>query len=245
MTKLSLTDNLKMKFKAFPKLYHFITLILGPSLQRYKHYRSLFSLVPEDEMIVNLGSGPIGIPSSRKIINLDSYGYRNVDVLADIQHTPLKDNSFGGVINIAVLEHTENPQLVVKEIRRILKPGGYAYIVVPFVFPFHSAPDDYYRWTEKGVKRLFRDFEEVKMGIFSGPTSALLLVLHEWLSLFFSFQSRYLYQILWVIFMILLSPFKIIDFYLSRHPEAHKVSACIYYICKKTFSNSTLDQDFY
>ena len=233
MSKESLINRLKTKFKSFPQLYYFIAIILGPILYKYKHYRALLKLVPEEEAILNLGSGPREVSDKRKIINLDIYTYKNVNVLADIQRIPFKDNSIGGVIDIVVLEHIENPHLVINEIFRILKPGGYTYTVVPFIFGYHSSPNDFYRWTPEGIKKLFSGFEEIEIGIYSGPTSAMLLMLHEWLSLFFSLQNRYLYQILWIIFMIILAPFKIIDFYLSRHPEAYKIAATFYYICKK------------
>lgn len=208
-------------------------------LYKDKSYKFLFRVIPENESILNLGSGPSNLSPNKNLINLDICAYKNVNVLADVQRIPFKNNTIGAVINIALLEHIENPQLVISEIFRILKPGGYVYTVVPFMFGCHSSPNDYYRWTGEGIKKLFSGFEEIKIGNHSGPTSALLSMLHEWLSLVFSLQNRYLYQILWMIFMILLAPFKIIDFYLSRHPEAYKITSSIYYICKKPVNNSS------
>jgi hypothetical protein len=39
-----------------------------------------------------------------------------------------------------------------KEINRILRPGGIVYISVPFIFPFNKDPQDLYRFTSYGIK---------------------------------------------------------------------------------------------
>ena len=231
MAKRDLIGIIKDKLKKFPGLYYFIYNWLSLVVFVGVSHKVLFKLTPDDRIIVNIGSGPQRL--SDKIINIDNVMYRNVDVVADVHSLPFKDNSIGGVVSTAVLEHVENPRCVIDEIYRVLYPGGHVYINVPFVYGFHSSPNDYYRWTIEGAKQLFRDYEEVDTGVRSGPTSALLVVLQEWLSLLFSFQNKYLYQILWILFLIILCPFKFVDYYLSGHPESHRISANIYYIGKK------------
>jgi SAM-dependent methyltransferase len=44
---------------------------------------------------------------------------------------PFVDGSFSTVLLIAMLEHTSEPWRVLKEARRVLKPGGRAIMVVP------------------------------------------------------------------------------------------------------------------
>ena len=63
------------------------------------------------------------------------------------------------------------------------KKDGEVLCYVPFIVPFHAAPDDYYRWTKNGAKELFKDFSKVEIGIGAGPTSGALWVFQEWLSL--------------------------------------------------------------
>lgn len=53
-------------------------------------------------------------------------------VLADIRKTPLKSNSADIVVCSEVLEHFNNPEEVLKEISRILKPGGKLVCTVPY-----------------------------------------------------------------------------------------------------------------
>ena len=48
---------------------------------------------------------------------------------------PFADNSFNQVICSEVLEHVPNYQMMLKEINRVLKQGGWAILQVPFFYP--------------------------------------------------------------------------------------------------------------
>jgi SAM-dependent methyltransferase len=227
----NMLDSLKAFVKRHPSLYVFALNFLSPVLATGKSHKTILDLVPMDEMVLNLGSGPTRL--SNRILNVDFHPYKNVDIIADVHYLPLKSNSVGGVISVAMLEHVANPKSAVDEMHRILKPGGHIYAIVPFIFGYHSAPNDYYRWTKEGVKNLFGSFHEIEIGVYSGPTSSMLIILQEWLAMLLSFRSRFLYQLLYIFFMILLTPFKVIDYYLHKHPEAHKIAATLYVIGKK------------
>lgn len=60
---------------------------------------------------------------------------------------PFKDNSFDFVLNIQVLEHVFKPNKMVSEIRRVLKPGSYAILLIPQTSILHLAPHHYYNFT--------------------------------------------------------------------------------------------------
>lgn len=97
---------------------------------------------------------------------LDKVADYNPDIVGDIHDLPLEDNSVDAVICIAVLEHVEEPQRAARELYRVLKPGGYCYIYVPFLFYYHPMKgyyQDFYRFTEDGVRYLVRDFSEVEV----------------------------------------------------------------------------------
>ena len=55
-----------------------------------------------------------------------------------------------------IMEHVSEPQKVVDEFSRVLKPGGEAFIVAPHIRRQHQKPWDFYRYTEFALERLFR-----------------------------------------------------------------------------------------
>ncbi|WP_165614127.1 class I SAM-dependent methyltransferase [Mycolicibacterium holsaticum] len=75
---------------------------------------------------------------------------------------PLKSfntNTFDVVILSDVLEHIREPQRLMCEISRILKPGGYLLLNVPFAYRIHEAPHDYYRYTRFALERFVQQSE--------------------------------------------------------------------------------------
>jgi SAM-dependent methyltransferase len=89
----------------------------------------------------------------------------------------LPDASVDGVWIQAVLEHVLNPEQVVAEIRRVLRPGGIVYSEIPFLQPVHEGPYDFTRFTESGHRWLYRWFDCVEAGPGRGPGSTLLLAI--------------------------------------------------------------------
>ncbi len=62
---------------------------------------------------------------------------------ADGCHLPLADSSFDTALNIQVLEHVLEPLQMMKEMARVLKPGGHAVVMVPQTGALHFVPDHY------------------------------------------------------------------------------------------------------
>ncbi len=73
---------------------------------------------------------------------------------ASAERTPFADRSFDTAICTEVLEHAREPERVVAECVRILRPGGVALVSVPFAFFVHGAPNDFRRYTIYGLERL-------------------------------------------------------------------------------------------
>jgi 2-polyprenyl-3-methyl-5-hydroxy-6-metoxy-1,4-benzoquinol methylase len=83
------------------------------------------------------------------------------DVVADAHHLPFPDASFEVVICREVLEHVLEPQVVMKELYRVLVPGGTLLLSTRFLFPIHEAPHDHWRFTRYTLENLASDFTDV------------------------------------------------------------------------------------
>lgn len=96
---------------------------------------------------------------------LDILPAPDLDVVGSLLCLPFATEVVGGVICNSVLEHVYEPQLAVREIYRVLRPGGVAFLYVPFLYPYHgsSGEPDCYRFTRDGLLYMFRDFSEMRL----------------------------------------------------------------------------------
>lgn len=76
------------------------------------------------------------------------------DVIAPLDRLPLADGSFHVVVATEVLEHVTDAPAVLRELHRVLRPGGRLWITTPFVWELHEEPHDYARYTGYALARL-------------------------------------------------------------------------------------------
>lgn len=86
-----------------------------------------------------------------------------VDSLQNLHALDLPDASVGTVICADTLEHVEYPRQAIAEIYRVLKPDGVAIFTTVMNFLIHSYPEDYWRFTPKGLESLLSPFEFVRV----------------------------------------------------------------------------------
>jgi SAM-dependent methyltransferase len=82
----------------------------------------------------------------------------NVDVVMPSPYEiPLADNTADAVISGQCFEHVKNPFRLMKEIFRIVKPGGVVMVVAPFLCNEHRYPIDCWRYLPDGWDALFEE----------------------------------------------------------------------------------------
>ncbi len=164
-------------------------------------------------------------------VNLDLVAIRGVDVAADAALLPFPDALFQRVECDAVLEHVRDPAAVMREIHRVLAPGGYAHIVTPFCHPFHEYPKDYRRFTLEGLKEIAGPLQPVAEGWRTGPTATLLVFAIEYAKLLFPWRAWRIaaHGVLgWLLF-----PFRYLDLALFNSPRACRLGNHCYLWLRK------------
>jgi SAM-dependent methyltransferase len=72
-----------------------------------------------------------------------------------VEALPVEDARFDVVLCTQVLEHSEDPAAAIRELRRVTAPGGRVLASTHGVQVYHPSPQDYWRWTHAGLRRLF------------------------------------------------------------------------------------------
>ncbi len=81
-------------------------------------------------------------------------GARTGDVHASSLALPIATATFDTVVSFQVLEHVPDPQLMVNECVRVLRPGGRLVLTANFLWGLHEEPHDYFRFSRYGFSLL-------------------------------------------------------------------------------------------
>ena len=184
-----------------------------------KPYKSLFDNITEY----------VGIDFKNYSINKDFTGevpesYFADDYL-DTFILPYSDESFDNVVAFQVLEHHKNPVKMIGEVLRVVKPGGYILMTVPFLGGIHEEPHDYQRFTRYGLEVLFSgngsQGEIIKIKEQGSVFSTISLLLNESLNSFAS-HSTITYILSVVIYLPFLM-FQYLSLFLDRIFRSKKI----------------------
>jgi SAM-dependent methyltransferase len=104
------------------------------------------------------------------------------DLLWSGTRIPLHDDAIDCVIATEVLEHCPDPTVVISETQRVLKPGGYFFVTVPFLWPLHDVPNDESRLTPFALERQLRKsgFGDIRLDALGGWDASLAQILGLW-----------------------------------------------------------------
>jgi SAM-dependent methyltransferase len=129
-------------------------------------FRELYPYINESSVILDVGAGTgehhdyqlrgrckeiVGVDLDPRVMEnplLDR------GVVADVRRLPLEDNTFDLAFSVYVLEHINDPQSFVKEIKRVLKPGGHFLALTPNLFHYmpiiaRLTPTSFHKWHHK------------------------------------------------------------------------------------------------
>jgi SAM-dependent methyltransferase len=150
------------------------TLVHAVADPRKFYYRKVnaFAQDKRNKRILELGSGPLVHNKyyySAKHLFDDSNDFVQSDINPEFGH-PIVDatkmkhaREFDVILCLNVLEHVYEYQKAIDNIHKALKKGGTAVIAVPFSYPLHDEPGDYWRFTEHTLKQLLRRFTKINL----------------------------------------------------------------------------------
>jgi len=141
--------------------------------------------------ILDVGSGlkpyyPFFEPFAEAHVGIDLTP--SADLQGKVEALPVEDASFHVVLCTQVLEHCDDPGQAVRELRRVVKPGGRVLASTHGTMVYHPAPHDHWRWTHTGLERLFRDnadWSSVTIRPGSGTTACIGMLVSHYLDLLF------------------------------------------------------------
>lgn len=170
----------------------------------------------------------------RNVIRLGLPTRGGVHVAADVCGLPIVSSGLDLVLSSSVLEHVYDPESAVREMCRVLKPGGQVYAEIPFLRAGHMIPVDYQRYTIDGIEELFKrqGFTMVDKGICSGPFTAFAQLMIDFWGGLFSF-SRYLQKAVMLLLAVIFHPFKFLDRFCENATWAEALACNFYYVGRK------------
>lgn len=131
--------------------------------------------------IIELGAG--GDYYKNFVPKIQNYLTSNLtsgcDVQLDMTKLGLEDNSVDALVSVFALEHVYDFEAALSEQVRVLKPGGRLLLVVPFLYYYHAAPDDYFRFSASALDRLLAPLNILVRQPLGGRWLLFAELLHE------------------------------------------------------------------
>lgn len=198
-----------------------------------KPLQKLIKDLPSDGVGLNIGAGQTMF--NNKILNLDIEKKENINLVGSVEKIPSKDSRFDLLICQEVLEHVENPYVALREMHRVLKPSGKLFLQVPFIIGYHPCPNDYWRFTNEGLKYIVEKnkFKILYFGETVGSATGFYRVSVEFFSILFSIIFPFMYKPFKAFFALIFYPIKYLDHLIKYSPEKLRISGGSFVVCQK------------
>ena len=100
---------------------------------------------------------------------LDLKQGNNIDIVVENAYDwedEIEDETYDLVISGQAFEHIEFFWLTLEQVKRVLKPGGLFFLIVPSTGPVHKNPYDCYRFNENAMKAMAKyiNFRVIEYG---------------------------------------------------------------------------------
>ena len=140
---------------------------------------------PAGYRVLDVGCGPkpyypFFAERASAYVGVDIVDHPAADLVGPVEALPVDDGSFDVVLCTQVLEHADDPTRAVAELRRVTAPGGRVLASTHGVQVYHPSPQDYWRWTHAGLRRLFEegaDWDWVDVDAGAGTAACLAMLL--------------------------------------------------------------------
>jgi SAM-dependent methyltransferase len=185
--------------------------------------------LPSHARICDVGAG--GRRVTPGTITVDAFWGKNTDIVSDAAALAIADETMDCVVCTGTFEHLPDPWKAAREIARIAKPGGVVYVDAPFMQGYHADPNDYWRFTQDGLRRLFDGFEEIDAGVHIGPASGL-----SWVFVAFCqglAGGEFSRKIMFRLGRLVAFPWKYLDLFAVRKPYSYLAASGVYYVGRK------------
>jgi SAM-dependent methyltransferase len=135
--------------------------------------------------VLDVGCGPkpyypFFADRASEYVGVDVVDNPVADLRGPVEALPVEDASFDLVLCTQVLEHCDDPAQAVRELRRVTAPGGRVLASTHGVQVYHPSPQDYWRWTHRGLARLFEEgaeWQSVEVTPGAGTATCLAMLL--------------------------------------------------------------------